>query len=52
VKNEDEAHTRLKSGSVFVDGKPISRNYVWDREEGVLQIGKRTLKGRRKVIRK
>lgn len=52
VRSEDEAQTLLKAGSIFVDGKPVSKDFSWDRDAGVVQIGKRSLKNTRRVSRK
>jgi tyrosyl-tRNA synthetase len=52
ARSEEEAQTLLRSGSIYVDGKQVPRDFKWDRDEGVLQVGKKSIKNVRRVTRK
>lgn len=51
TKTDEEAQMLLKKGSIFLDGKQVGRDFTWDREEGVLGIGKKSIKNKRRVVR-
>ncbi len=52
VRSADDAQSLLSSGSIFVDGQRVSKDFSWTQDTGVVQIGKRSIKNTRRVTRK
>lgn len=52
VGKEGEAIKKIASGAVFVDGVSLNKNIEWGKSEGIIRIGKKTIKNIRKVVLK
>jgi tyrosyl-tRNA synthetase len=50
ARSTEEAEMHLRSNSVYVDGKNVSRTFKWNRESGVLRIGKNSLRNQRRIV--
>jgi len=49
VKNSGEALRKIASGAVYLDNTQISKDFYWTSGEGILKIGKKTIKNIRKI---